>query len=317
MGYLARVVRQASAMLRRAAFASIALALLTLASSGAAAGAEGCQFVGNVDYSYGGNTAVLTADQIENFDPAGVSGTLRMELWALTVPYTGTGGTGYKVAQYVIGQLPAGASLYNVSSGPVPFVLPPTGTWTFVLFLTEYAGLASDDGYGPTDWRNFTLTALAVEYYYGAWNFYFETAFLDEIAALDGGAFGGLWQRTGQTFSVWTQSDGVDSPTCRFFSTIFAPKSSHFYTPFPAECAIRKNDPGWQFESIAFYLQLADANGLCPAGTVALYRAYNNGMGGAPNHRYTTSTTILDQMIAAGWVFEGNGNTRVFACAAP
>jgi hypothetical protein len=37
-------------------------------------------------------------------------------------------------------------------------------------------------------------------------------------------------------------------------------------------------------------------------------------MGGAPNHRYTTSLTILNQMIAAGWAFEGNGNTMVFAC---
>jgi len=37
-------------------------------------------------------------------------------------------------------------------------------------------------------------------------------------------------------------------------------------------------------------------------------------MGGAPNHRYTTSISILEAMIAAGWVFEGNGITRVFAC---
>jgi hypothetical protein len=53
---------------------------------------------------------------------------------------------------------------------------------------------------------------------------------------------------------------------------------------------------------------------MCPAGTIPLYRAYDNGMGGAPNHRYTTSLTILNQMIAAGWTFEGNGNTMVFAC---
>jgi hypothetical protein len=115
---------------------------------------------------------------------------------------------------------------------------------------------------------------------------------------------------------VWTQGDAVDSPTCRFFSTDFAPKSSHFYTPFPAECAIVKNNPDWQFESIAFYLQLADANGVCPTGTIPLYRMYNNGMGGAPNHRYTTSVITLDQMIAAGWTFEGNQITRVFACVA-
>jgi hypothetical protein len=163
-------------------------------------------------------------------------------------------------------------------------------------------------------------TATAVEYYYAAWNFYFETAFPTEIAALDGGAFGGAWKRTGQTFNVWSsQINASAMPTCRFFSTaVFAPKSSHFYTPFPAECAYVETNPAdvaaWQFENIAFYIQLADASGLCSAGTIPLYRAFNNGMGGAPNHRYTTSLTILNQMIAAGWAFEGNGNTMVFAC---
>jgi YVTN family beta-propeller protein len=156
--------------------------------------------------------------------------------------------------------------------------------------------------------------AVAVEYYYAAWDFYFETAFADEIAALDGGAFGGAFRRTGQTFMVWPQSNPSASPTCRFFSTAFAPKSSHFYTPFPTECAIVKTYPEWQFEAIAFYIQLADANGLCSGGTIPLYRLYNNGMGGAPNHRYTTSLAIFNQMVAAGWIFEGNGDTKVFAC---
>jgi len=163
-------------------------------------------------------------------------------------------------------------------------------------------------------------TATAVEYYYNVWNFYFETSFPAEIAALDGGAFGGAWKRTGQTFNVWpTASTPAAVPTCRFFSTaVFAPKSSHFYTPFASECQFVKTDPAdvaaWEFENIAFYIQLADANGMCGTGTIPLYRVFNNGMGGAPNHRYTTSLTILNQMIAAGWTFEGNGNTMVFAC---
>jgi hypothetical protein len=159
-----------------------------------------------------------------------------------------------------------------------------------------------------------TKIAPAIEYYYAAWDFYFETAFPDEIAALDGGAFGGAWKRTGQTFNVWPQATGPASATCRFFSTAFAPKSSHFYTPFPTECAIVKTESAWQYEAIAFYIQLADADGFCPIGTIPLYRLYNNGMGGAPNHRYTTSVTVFNQMAAAGWLFEGNGNTKVFAC---
>jgi N-acetylneuraminic acid mutarotase len=161
-------------------------------------------------------------------------------------------------------------------------------------------------------------TQTAVEYYYAAWNDYFITSFPDEIAALDGGAFGGLWQRTGETFNVWPVSGGFASPTCRFFSVAFAPKSAHFYTPFPAECAIVEANPGWQFEAIAFYLQIptgyGTGNGFCPQGTVALYRLYNNGMGGASNHRYTTNLATFNTVLAQGWVFEGEANTNVFAC---
>ena len=157
-------------------------------------------------------------------------------------------------------------------------------------------------------------TAPAVEYYYAAWDFYFVTAFPEEIAALDAGAFGGVWKRTGQTFNVWPQGNASASPTCRFFTVAFAPQSSHFYTPFPGECATVKTYPAWQYEAVAFYIALADAGGWCAAGTIPLYRLYNAGMGGAPNHRYTTSLAILDQMLGAGWLFEGDGNTKVFAC---
>ena len=157
-------------------------------------------------------------------------------------------------------------------------------------------------------------TAQAVEYYYADWNYYFVTAFASEIALLDGGAFNGNWKRTGQAFKVWTQGSASTPAACRFFSTSFSPKSSHFYTPSASECATVKQNGDWQFEAVAFYMQLPYATGTCPAGTVALYRLYNNGMGGAPNHRYTTSTAILNQMLAAGWIYEGNGITKVFAC---
>lgn len=163
--------------------------------------------------------------------------------------------------------------------------------------------------------------ATAVEYYYAAWNFYFLTAGTAEIAALDGGAFGGLWKRTGQTFNVWSSAvNAAVVPTCRFFSTaIFAPKSAHFYTPIASECQFLQTDPAslgvWQLETnAAFYLELTDASGNCPAGTAPLYRVNNNGMGGAPNHRFTTDRATRDQMVMLGWVAEGNGPDIIFAC---
>lgn len=157
-------------------------------------------------------------------------------------------------------------------------------------------------------------TQTAVEFYYAAWDAYFITSFADEQAGLDGGASGGNWHRTGQTFNVWSQPVGGALPACRFFSTIFAPKSSHFYTPSATECATVKSDPSWQYEGIAFYLRPADAAGACASGSTALFRLYNDGMGGAPNHRYTTSSATADLMRAAGWILEGNGPASVFAC---
>lgn len=157
-------------------------------------------------------------------------------------------------------------------------------------------------------------TVTAIEYHQAAWNHYFVTTLPSEIANLDGGAFGGAWKRTGQSFNVSTRPAGTAQPTCRFFSASFSPRSSHFYTPFAGECTAIKANPAWQFESIAFYLELPDAGGNCAAGTLPLYRAYNGGDGGAPNHRYTMSATALDSMLATGWVAEGHGVTRAFAC---
>jgi len=153
-------------------------------------------------------------------------------------------------------------------------------------------------------------TQMAVEYYYAAWNYYFVTSFPDEIQTLDSGAFGGVWKRTGQTFNVWSQPIAGSVPACRFFSTAFAPKSSHFYTPSSSECETVQRNANWQYEAIAFHMQLPTAAGGCPNGTTILYRLYNNGMGGAPNHRYTTSSATFNQMRAAGWVFEGNQSRR-------
>jgi hypothetical protein len=162
----------------------------------------------------------------------------------------------------------------------------------------------------------------AVEYgFRSVWDYgygsYFVTSFPDEIAALDGGAFdtasGLLWERTGETFNVWSGPASGALPTCRFFNTTFG---SHFYTPYAAECAgLQANATWhWQYEGIAFYLQVPDGNGNCPIGTTVLYRLYNNGMNGAPVHRLTTSAAAFNQMLAEGWVIEGDSRTFAFAC---
>lgn len=56
-------------------------------------------------------------------------------------------------------------------------------------------------------------------------------------------------------------------------------------------------------------------NGTCAANTLAVYRLYNNGQGGAPNHRYTLDSSVRAQMLAQGWLQEGYGSLGVMMCA--
>jgi uncharacterized delta-60 repeat protein len=157
----------------------------------------------------------------------------------------------------------------------------------------------------------------AVEYFHAAYGHYFMTADEPEIALLDTSPAGG-WLRTDQSFNVYDQATAPLVPVCRFWSgQSFAPKSSHFYTPYADECAQVKLDPAWLFERNAFYVRMPEGMSgarTCPSGTRPLYRAYNDGKGGAPNHRYTTDLAVLDEMIAKGWIMEGEAATRVFAC---
>ena len=155
----------------------------------------------------------------------------------------------------------------------------------------------------------------AVEFYHPAFDHYVVSADLDEVAGLDAGVFSG-WLRTGEGFRVAEGAAPGNQPVCRFFGTGFAPKSSHFYTPYPAECVTVKADPNWFYEKIAFGLALPDpVSRGCPPDTRPLYRAWNRNMGGAPNHRYNTDWQSIElSVLRQGWVLEGDAATNVFAC---
>ena len=141
-------------------------------------------------------------------------------------------------------------------------------------------------------------TSVAVEYYHAGFDHYFHSADPFEVSKLDTGLFGNDWNRTYQFWRVWTQPGAGRLPVCRFFSIGFDPKSSHFYTPYSAECEGLKAGSVWQFEGMVFYVALPDSTGNCAAGTTPLYRTYNQGQGDAPNHRYMISRTIRSDMVA-------------------
>jgi hypothetical protein len=68
----------------------------------------------------------------------------------------------------------------------------------------------------------------------------------------------------------------------------------------------------------AFYISLpvttpGPTAGNCPAGTVAVYRVFNNRADG--NHRYTTDRATRDTMVDKGGTKEGYGDDAVIMCA--
>ena len=159
------------------------------------------------------------------------------------------------------------------------------------------------------------MTSVAIEYYHAEFDHYFITTLADEITKLDNGTIAG-WARTGRQFNVFASAAAGLSPVCRFFSAAFAPKSSHFYTALPSECAAVKANTDWVFEAEVFFVASPAGDGSCAAGTIPVYRLYNNGQGGAPNHRFTTDLSLQSAMIAKGWIPEGQG-IGVTMCVPP
>lgn len=156
-------------------------------------------------------------------------------------------------------------------------------------------------------------TIEVVEYFHDDWHHYFVTGTPGETAKLDNGSFPG-WKRTGLKFKAYPNGYPGSQSMCRFFSTAFGVRSSHFYTPLASECADVKANASWSFEGDVFGVVLPTAAGACPPGFTQLYRLYNEGQGGAPNHRYTTDVQVRSVMVAFGWTPEGQGALGVTAC---
>jgi hypothetical protein len=159
-----------------------------------------------------------------------------------------------------------------------------------------------------------------IEYYNVALDHYFITSLQPDIDALDSGHFFG-WSRTGLSFQAFAdQASGGPgaNPVCRFY--IPPPADSHFFSASPAECAavLAKilTDPnyrGFVYETPnAFYIAVPDATGACPAGTIPVYRLWNQRADS--NHRYTTDPAIKALMLAKGYIGEGSGPDAVAMC---
>jgi hypothetical protein len=149
------------------------------------------------------------------------------------------------------------------------------------------------------------------EFYNSILDNYFITADPNEAAAVDNGGAGPGWSRTGASFNF---KSGGNTYVCRFYGSISPGPNSHFYTAANDECnslkSLQASTPSsqkrWNFESLDF-VTTVPVNKTCPAGTVPVYRAYNNGFarGVDSNHRITTNAAGIGEVVARGWINEG------------
>lgn len=154
-------------------------------------------------------------------------------------------------------------------------------------------------------------TAMVIEYYKRSLDHYLITHVATEIALLDAGKIPG-WVRTGQSFPVYTAASAGTSPVCRFY---IPPQlgDSHFFGRGTLECSATSVDnPLFINEGAQFFHVVLPTAGVCPSGTREVYRVFNNR--DDINHRYTIDRAIRDQMVAAGWVAEGDGPNTVVMC---
>lgn len=160
-------------------------------------------------------------------------------------------------------------------------------------------------------------TAIAVEYHDKASDRYFHTADALERRLLADGLYGTDVQRTTEAWRIWTAPGRGRFPVCRFAGSAPGGGTSYFYTFDAGECEALKSDGKFRFDGVSHFVALPDSAGECPFGTVALYRTDRSSGDGIPDQRFTVSLEARDAMLPKGWIAEGSGSDKVFACTPP
>ena len=153
----------------------------------------------------------------------------------------------------------------------------------------------------------------AVEYYNDALRHYFLTWVPEEIAKLDAGTVIKGWTRTGRTIRTFSTAQAGMSAVCRYY---IPPQlgNAHFFGRDAAECSsTAAKNPGFVLEAAAFMYMFLPSQGVCPANSSPVYRVFSNRAD--VNHRYLNDLATRNQMVAQGWLAEGDGPDRVTMCA--
>ncbi len=93
---------------------------------------------GNTGYRIDGTSVQISVDRVENpRTESNRTGTLSLELWALSAPFAGGQFQGRHLAGVEIGSI-NGQEERTLQSIDLAFTPPPTGTWQIVLMLREW-----------------------------------------------------------------------------------------------------------------------------------------------------------------------------------
>jgi len=225
-----------------------------------------------------------------------------------------------------------GAEAYRELYFTVPRDLDGTVTSQSLYLADPVTGFRYSYDYGASDERTMVSGSLVlaaampssrvvevIEFYHAGFDHYFMSADPVEINLLDTGYFTG-WTRTGYQFKAYATGSSAGptmNPVCRYYGLPSAGLDSHFYSASSEECWEVRHFflAAWQIESDnVFQIDLPDTTtGACPAGTVPVYRVFNQRIDA--NHRYMTSTVVRTQMEAQGWIREGYGSEATIMCA--
>ncbi len=117
------------------------------------------------------------------------------------------------------------------------------------------------------------------------------------------------FKRTGMSFQAVSAASAVAPAVkvCRFYVNLSSPlANSHFYGLENVDCEslLAMNLPGFNWEGYDFAVN-QPADGVCPAGTSAIYRSFRGATSGkTANHRYTTSIGTYTASAATGYAYE-------------
>ena len=118
--------------------------------------ASDIQLGGATSWVIYGQYVNIEAEEVDNNDAEGVSGTVRLQVWATDMPYDGSGPiTGHVLGTMALDPLEAGLVYYNISDY-VPYSPPPVGSYYTTITAEEWTG----DEYAIRDWRSLDYATL-------------------------------------------------------------------------------------------------------------------------------------------------------------